>query len=144
MTRNKIQQIPSESQRNETIQVTDDFLDAISDLEPGTVYCFDESSDVKTTFYRKHGNAARGEPAFEFQRYSSNATYTINLLHSPFGVDSMNVLEGPSNGRELLLIFEEAANLTRPDGSAVLERGDTVVMDNQDFHHGHFVEPSFY
>ena len=53
----------------------------------------------------------------------------------------MNVLEVPSNGQELLLFFEEAANLTRADGSAVLERGDTVIMDNCGFHHGHFVEP---
>ena len=50
----------------------------------------------------------------------------------------MNVLEGPS---ELLLFFEEAVNLTRADGSAVLERGDTVIMDNCGFHHGHLVEP---
>ena len=53
----------------------------------------------------------------------------------------MNVLEGPSNGQELLLFFEEAVNLTRADGSAVLKRGDTVIMDNCGFHHGHFVEP---
>ena len=53
----------------------------------------------------------------------------------------MNVLEGPSNGHELLLLFEEAVNVTRADGSAVLERGDTVIMDNCGFHHGHFVEP---
>ena len=50
----------------------------------------------------------------------------------------MNVLEGPS---VLLLFFEEAVNLTRADGSAVLERGDTVIMDNCGFHHGHLVEP---
>ena len=53
----------------------------------------------------------------------------------------MNVLEGPSNGQELLLFFEEAVNLMRADGSAVPERGDTVIMDNCGFHHGHFVEP---
>lgn len=141
MTKKKIQQIPSESQRNENIQLRNDFLDVISDLDPGTIHCFDESSVVKTNFNRKYGNAPRGEPAFEIQRYASNATYTVNLLHSPFGVDFMNVLEGPSNGQELLLFFEEAANLTRADGSAVIERGDTVIMDNCGFHHGHFVEP---
>jgi len=32
-------------------------------------------------------------------------------------------------------------NLTRADGTAVLERGDTVILDNCGFHHGHFVEP---
>ena len=112
MTRKKVQQIPSESQKNENIQLPNDFFDAISDLEPGTVQCFDETSVVKTTFKRKHGSAPRGEPAFEIQRYFSNATNTINLLHSSFGVDVMNVLEGPTNGRELLFI-EEAANQTR-------------------------------
>ena len=96
---------------------------------------------MKTTYDRKYGNAPRGEPAFGIHWYASNATYTINLLHSPFGVDFMNVLEGPSNGQELLLFFEEAVKLTRADGSAVLERGDTVIMDNCGFHHGHFVEP---
>ena len=42
--------------------------------------------------------------------------------------------------RELLLFSEEAANLTRTDGWAALETGDTVVMDNCGFHHGHFVD----
>ena len=54
----------------------------------------------------------------------------------------MNILKGPSNGQELLLFFEEPVNLTRANGSAVLERGDTVIVDNCGFHHGHFVEPS--
>ncbi|PFX21910.1 hypothetical protein AWC38_SpisGene13593 [Stylophora pistillata] len=141
MTKKKIQQIPLESQRSGNIHRRNEFLDTISDLEPGTVHCFDESSVVKTTCNRKYGNAPRGEPAFEIQRYASSATNTINLLHSPFGVGFMNVLKGPSNGQELLLFFQEAVNLIRADGSAVLERGDTVIMDNCGFHHGHFVEP---
>ena len=102
MTKKKIQQIPSESQRSDNIHRRNEFLEAISDLEPGTVRCFDESGVVKTTSNRKYGNAPRGESAYEIQRYASSATYTINLLHSPFGVDFMNVLEGPSNGQELL------------------------------------------
>ena len=53
----------------------------------------------------------------------------------------MNVLEGPSNGQELLLFFEEAVSLTRTGASAVLERSDAVIVDNCGFHHGHFVEP---
>ncbi|PFX14419.1 Paired box protein Pax-8 [Stylophora pistillata] len=35
----------------------------------------------------------------------------------------------------------EAVNLIRADGSALLERGDTVIMDNCGFHHGHFMDP---
>ena len=97
--------------------MSNEFLEAISDLKPGTIHCFDKSSVVKTTCNRKYGNASSGEPAFEIQRYDLSATYTINLLHSPFGVDFVNVLEGPSNGQELLLFFEEAVYLTRADGS---------------------------
>lgn len=48
------------------------------------------------------------------------------------------MIHGPSNGQELLFFRKKIA-----DGSAVLERGDSVVMDNCGFHHGHFVERIF-
>ena len=56
------------------------------------------------------------------------------------GVDYVNVIEGASNGNELLLFFEEAVNITRRDRSVILEQGDTVIMDNCPFHHGRFTE----
>ena len=49
-------------------------------------------------------------------------------------------MDGPSNGNELLLFFEDVLPMDNPDESAVLDRGDTVVMDNCGFHHGHFTE----
>ena len=66
---------------------------------------------------------------YEIQRYASNANFTINLLHSMQGIDYVNVIDGASNELELLFFFEEALNVTRADGSAILERGDTVIMD---------------
>ena len=42
---------------------------------------------------------------------------------------------------ELLIFFYEALQLEREDGSATLERGDCVIMDNCGFHHARFVEP---
>ena len=51
MTKKKIQQIPS--QRSDNNHRRNEFLEAISDLEPGTVRCFDESSVGKTTSNRK-------------------------------------------------------------------------------------------
>jgi len=62
-------------------------------------------------------------------------------LHSFSGVDFYNILDGPSNGFELLNVFDEVLQEHRADGSAVLERGDCVVMDNFGFHHGHRIEP---
>ena len=70
---------------------------------------------VKTTGNRKHSSALLGEPAIEVQRYASNSNYTINLLHSINGVDFFNILDGPSNGMELLTLFGEALQLERED-----------------------------
>ena len=76
-----------------------------------------------------------------FNVNASIATYTINLLHSLVGVDFFNVLDGASNGEELLNFFDDALQVERVDGSAALERGDVVVMDNCGFNHAHYVEP---
>ena len=48
------------------------------------------------------------EQAIEVLCYASNATFTINLLHSVVAVDYFNILPGPSNGLELLISFDEA------------------------------------
>lgn len=141
MTKKKIHQIPLEAARDDNVQKLNEFLKIMSDLNAATVHFFDESSVVETTYNRRYDNAPRGQPAVEMHRYSSNAAHTINLLHSPYGVDYVEILDGPSNGQKLLLYFEESLNPTKPDGSAVLERGDTFIMDNCGFHHGHFVEP---
>lgn len=141
MSYKKLQVTPIESTTENNIELKNAYLDQISALNPATLHFFDESSVVKTTGNRKFGRNYVGKPTFEIQRYASNATYTINLLHSMQGVDHMNILEGASNGNELLLFFEEAVEINRRDGSTVLERGDSVVMDNCGFHHGHFAEP---
>lgn len=60
-------------------------------------------------------------------------TFTINLLCSVVGADCFNILQGPSNGLELLNFFDDALQVARADGSAALEPGDVVVMDNCDF-----------
>ena len=70
---------------------------------------------VKTTGNRKYGSAVLGEPGIEVQRYASNSNYTINLLHSINGVDFFNILDDPSNGMELLTLFDEALQLERED-----------------------------
>ena len=91
-----------------------------------------------------YGHSAVGSPAIEVQRYASNANYTVNLLHSIFGVDNANILIGPSkasNGLELLNFFQEALEIEDIFGNPVLKPGDTVIMDNCGFHHGQHTEP---
>lgn len=62
----------------------------------------------KQQAHRRYGHSQIGAPAVEIQRYASNANFTVNLLHSIFGISHVNVLNGPSNGLELLNFFAEA------------------------------------
>ena len=121
MTKKKIHAVPSESRTAEIEARTNFFLDQVSDMAVSTIHFFDEASVKKTRMNRRYGNSIIGTPAFEIQRSASNATFTINLLHSCLGVDFVNILEGASNGNELLFFFEEAVEITRRDGSVLLE-----------------------
>ena len=104
-----------ESTTANNVALTDAYQEEVSDLNPATLHFFDESSVIKTTGNRKFGCSYIRKPDFKFQRYASNATYTINLMHSMQGVDHMNVLEGPSNGNSMLLFFEEAVEIQTRD-----------------------------
>ena len=81
-----------------------------------------------------------GDKAIEFQQYALNANFTVNLLHSLFGVDYYNILDCPTNGFRLLHFFEDAVEIQRPDGSVLFEGNNCVVMDYCGFHHCLFVE----
>lgn len=138
MTHKKISQIPLE--QREKMWKVDEYLDATSRLPATTLHFFDEASVVKTTSNRLYGSSYRGAPAIEIQKYASNATFTVNLLHSVFGVDYYNVLPGSSNGEELLAFFNDALDSERSNGLPVFLPGDTLVMDNCGFHHGRITE----
>ena len=115
MTRKRITVVPRESTTPTATEAVDAFLNEISNFRASKLHFFDESSVVKTTGNRKYSSAVLGEPAIEVQRYASNSNYTINLLHSINGVDFFNILDGPSNGMELLTLFDEALQLERED-----------------------------
>ena len=73
-----------------------------------------------------------GHPLLQFshQLQKSNAiNYTIikSLLVSFLGVDYVNVIKGASNDNELLLVFEQTVETSRPDDFDLLERGDTWI-----------------
>ena len=140
MTKTKIQQIPLETITGPNVDKLNQYLEEISRIDPVTLHFFDETSVIRTEGNRRQGNSYIGTPALEYQRYASNANYTVNLLQSALGVDHYNILQGPPNGNELLLFFDDVLTMQTPDGSVVLERGDTVVMDNCGFHHGYFTE----
>ena len=104
-TKKKLTVSPLEAEKPGALDRQNEYLQAVSRYPASKLHFFDESSVIKTTGNRKYGNAGVGEQAIEVQRYASNATLTINLLHSVVGVDYFNVLQGQSNGLELLVFF---------------------------------------
>ena len=141
MTKKKLTEVPRESLSDININYKDNFLDQIAQLDCTTLHFFDESGVKITSGNRVYGNSYIGEPAIEFQRYASNANYTLDLLHSIQGVDYYNILRGASNGMEMLNFFDEALAVERAGGSPILELGDCIIMHNCGFHLGHQVEP---
>lgn len=103
MSQKRISQVPSESLTGANIDIQNGFLGKVCRIDPCTLHFFDEASVIHTTGNRRYGHAYIGEPAIEFQRNASNANFTVNLLHSVMGVDHYNILDGPSNGTEMLL-----------------------------------------
>ena len=58
-----------------------------------------------------------------------------------FGVDYYNIIEGASNGLELLQFFTKAVDEMYDNGTPKLAAGDVVVADNCGFHHTRHIEP---
>jgi transposase len=139
-TRKHLSVIPSESLKPASQEKLMDYFDNISEFPARSIHFMDEASVIRTTGNRHYGHAFVGQPATEVCRYSSDANFTVNLLCGYFGVDYYNIVEGPSNGMELLQFFDEALEQTYENGNPILGVGDAVVLDNCGFHHARHVE----
>ena len=140
-TYKKLTVIPKESLTEVVRERTLQYIMQMSELDPSRVHFFDESSVKTTTGNRIYGHALKGKPAIEVKRYASNCNYTVNLLQSIFGITNYGILNGASNGLEMLAFFNESLDIVDDVyGNPVLANGDTVVMDNCGFHHGRFAE----
>lgn len=140
-TRKRLSVIPTESLTATAQDKQFRYFENILEFPARNIHFMDEASVVRTTGNRTYGHASSGESAVEVCRYSSDATFTVNLLCGFFCIDYYNILEGPSNGLELLQFFTEALEQRYPNGNPILAAGDAVVMDNCGFHHARHVEP---
>ena len=65
-------------------------------------------------------------------------------MHSRFGVDYFNVIDGASNSLELINFFNELIDLNNEKITnglrPILIPGDTIIMDNCPFHHSIMVK----
>ena len=138
----KLSVIPRETERDDVMEKLQNYIAEVSGIDVNRMHFFDESSVVVTSGNRSRGHSAVGKPAFEVQRYASNATFTVNLLHNVDGISHFNILRGPSNGLELLQFFEEALEQVDAFEKPVVKVDDVIVMDNCGFHHGNDIEPN--
>ena len=90
-----------------------------SGVDPSTVYFFLRKLNSKTTSNWSYRHSKKGLQAAEVQQYGSNCNYTVNLLNSRFGVDNFNILEGPSNGFEMIHFFGESLQAVDHVGNPV-------------------------
>ena len=88
----KISQIARETEREDIIEALSVYLAVISGVTSNRLHFFYESSVLVTSGNRTRGHSAIGQPAIEVQRYVSNVTYTVNLLHSVNGVSHSNII----------------------------------------------------
>ena len=138
-TYKKISCIPQEKERH--LHRQDEYIESMMEMDPAKVHFFDECSVNRVTGNRTYGHAEMGKPAFEVQRYASNATYTVNLLVGYFGIYFYDIIERVSNGLQLLHFFNQAIHARDDENNPVLAPNDVVVMDNCGFHHGRLIEP---
>lgn len=139
LTRKKIRSIAKESKTENVEGKLDEFIDFISQTNSDRLHFFDESSFLKNSGNRKFGHSLYGTEAIEIQRFASNATLTLNLLHGKRGVDYFNLVEGPSDSLHLLRFFTEVFDQML-HGPPILVPGDIVVMDNCRFHHSRLIQ----
>ena len=129
-TYKKLKVVPEESLNEVVRERTLEYIMQMSELDPLRIHFFDESSFKMTTVNRIYGHALKGSPAIEVKRYSSNCNYTVNLLQSIFGITNYGILNGASNGLEMLTFFNQLLDLVNDVyGNPVIVNGDTVVME---------------
>jgi transposase len=138
MTRKVLAVTPEEKMKNEDL--FDTYLAKLALYPASKQHHFDEASVIRTSGNRRYGHSYKGTRAVEVQKYASNSTYTVNLLVGYFGIDSYEVLDGPSNGLHMTSFFDEVVASVNDLGNPILARGDCVIMDNCGFHHGRQTE----
>ena len=128
-TRKRLSVVPEESLTDAAQEKQVRFLEGIIDFPARNMHFMDECSVDRTSGNRTYGHSTSGEPAIEICRYSSNAKFTINLMCGYFGVDHYNIIEGASNGMELVQFFTEALDEKYDNGTPKLAAGDVVIID---------------
>ncbi|XP_070537237.1 uncharacterized protein [Ptychodera flava] len=134
-TRKKMIRPARERFSQANLMYTQAYLNVLHNIDPMRLRFFDESGFTLQTSNRTYGHSPIGLPAVEIQRYNPGASFTLNLLVSPFGVAHANVVQGPSNTDRYLQFFSEAAETVMENALSALSPGDVVVVDNCPTHH---------
>ena len=125
LTKTATERITPENER-----YTQAYLDEINANDPLRLKFMDEAGfALSEAVNKKRGHAPKGHRAIEVQSFHKTANLTLSLLGLDGTVFSTFV-DGACNQVEFLRFFDEAGTSFNDDGTAVLQPGDVVVVDN--------------
>ena len=130
LTKTATERITPENER-----YTQAYLDEINANDPLRLKFMDEAGfALSEAVNKKRGHAPKGQRAIEVQSFHKTANLTLSLLLGLDGTVFSTFVDGASNQVEFLRFFDEAGTSFNDDGTAVLQPGDVVVVDNATIH----------
>ena len=101
------------------------YINFMTIVDPFRVKFFDEAG-----FKLPDCANPKYEPCIEITRSTQTPNVTLNFLSGLNGVMYANALNEASNTVEFFNFFHEASQFMQPNGNAILEYGDIVVVDD--------------
>lgn len=84
--------------------------------------------------HRVYGHSAKGTPCVAVSKFNAKIHFTISLIVGVSGVQFVKIAEGFSNSIEFLHFLGKAGNSYTDKGEKVLQRGDSLIVDNAPSH----------
>ena len=122
----------------DNIAYTQAFIDELYTRDPHHLKIFDEAGFCPSSNHPNYGWSQKGVRCVEVIRYPANPHFTLNLMIGTEGITYTNVVQGATDGEQLVEFFGQATQRLKDNGEPFLRNGDVVVLDNCPTHHGRF------
>lgn len=116
------------------LQYTQRFLQYVNNEDPFTLKFMDEMGFVVCDGNKVYGHSVKGTPCVAVAKFNAKIHFTISLIVGVSGVKFVKIVEGSSNSIEFLHFLGEAGNVATDEGERVLQRGDSLIVDNAPTH----------
>lgn len=122
----------------DNLQYTQAYMQELFTRDVHHLKFFDEAGFCPTSNHPNYGWSQKGVRCIDVRRYADNPHFTLNLMIGTEGVTYANVVQGATDGEQLVEFFGQATQRLGENGEPFLRNGDVVVMDNCPTHHGRY------